>query len=337
MSKRVPAALHTELTEYSALLRALHTSSNLDLATQLTHAVPACRPISPDEAREEGTEEDEDEDEDERLPSASASHEILLDGEGSPRKRKRTGGGETGAKTKAKKGRVRDTWTRWPLLAGDVHVPEWGLEDEVKLLALQVLKALSGSTSTPGVSGFPATAAEDLSSSPPPSPAMGTDVDVDDGEEEEEELLSQPSLRALTVSSATHLAQIFALLVAHVPATEKSMQNRIHPIGWETVLDVAGAYQFFDAAAIERVQRRMEVIYGPSRSHVVHRVQSTFLAQQRLDELSARYELSYLTLPGYEAESPPRHKYSRGPYKKRKTMAAKERVSSENLDKMAKG
>ena len=38
-----------------------------------------------------------------------------------------------------RKGKQRDTWTRWPLLAGDVHVPEWGLLDEVKHVAEHVL------------------------------------------------------------------------------------------------------------------------------------------------------------------------------------------------------
>ena len=53
MGKRpkVPAALHSELSEYSSLLRALRTSDTLDLATQLT--VPAPTLVSSHDADDE--------------------------------------------------------------------------------------------------------------------------------------------------------------------------------------------------------------------------------------------------------------------------------------------
>jgi hypothetical protein len=37
----------------------------------------------------------------------------------------------------APKRQARDGWDRWPLLPSDVHVPEWGFEDEVQLLVSQ--------------------------------------------------------------------------------------------------------------------------------------------------------------------------------------------------------
>ena len=47
MGKRtkVPAALHSELSEYASLLRALRTSNTLDLASQLT-STPNTAPTS---------------------------------------------------------------------------------------------------------------------------------------------------------------------------------------------------------------------------------------------------------------------------------------------------
>ncbi|EKM57226.1 uncharacterized protein PHACADRAFT_59839, partial [Phanerochaete carnosa HHB-10118-sp] len=114
---RVPAALHSELTEYSSLLRALRTSNTLDLASQLT--VPASGPTSlhEDDAASETS-----------LGDESESERPLTETKKAP----------------------KDTWTRWPLLAGDVYVTEWSLEDEVRSIATQALQGQwHGGSSSP--------------------------------------------------------------------------------------------------------------------------------------------------------------------------------------------
>jgi hypothetical protein len=178
---RVPAALHSELTEYSSLLRALRTTNTLDIASQLTKPVPIASSTS---QRETVT----------RDPTPVVSLPS--------NKRKRRGGGDEGSNKR------KDNWTRWPLLSGDVHVPEWSLEDEIKLLVSQGLK-LHSSTHTSNVDG-----------------------------EDEEEMDHRPFLDALIISSSTHLSYILSLLAAHVPLAAKSMQDRYNPIAWQNVLDI---------------------------------------------------------------------------------------------------
>ena len=45
-------------------------------------------------------------------------------------------------------------------------------------------------------------------------------------------------LPSLTDACTAHLTHILALLSAHVPRSENSMQGRTAPIGWESVLDI---------------------------------------------------------------------------------------------------
>ena len=69
------------------------------------------------------------------------------------------------------------------------------------------------------------------------------DIDWDNEDEDEEDQLAMSTLglQALTADAAAFLARVLALVAAHVPAAEKSMQNRVRPISWETVVDVACA------------------------------------------------------------------------------------------------
>ncbi|KAI0922697.1 hypothetical protein AcV5_009599 [Taiwanofungus camphoratus] len=287
---KVPAALHSELSEYAALLRALRTNDNLDLALQLTRAT------STPTSDRVGLAVDGD-GESERPLSDSVSQDALHDEfEVSPTNVRRTLKRRASASgSPSKKERVRDTWTRWPLMTGDVHVPEWSLEDEVKLIALQTLK--SEPFSAPG-EGVPA-----------------SDQDGDDSS------LSLPNLHALTSDSAIHLSRILALLAAHVPPAEKSMQNRVRPINWETVLEVVGANRLVEANVLHSVRQRMERMYGPSPLRAVERLRVMHSVEQRLVNACSAHELSFLALPGYDpTASLPKRK--RGPYRKRQKVAS---------------
>ena len=244
---RVPAALHSELTEYASLLRALRTSNTLDLASQLTSApVTASASLYGDEHVQPVL---DDEGESERPSTTTDSQdqvdELAEDDDASVRKLKRKAKQASKKKLKAPK----DNWTRWPLLAGDVHVPEWNLEDEVKLLATQALEAQlydlpSSSPNAPQqVIDHPSEEAVTEMLSPITSPAP---ISADAASEKDDSsvvdaidsLLSSPVLGALSASSGRLLSQILALLAACVPSGEKSMQNRRHPVNWESVLDI---------------------------------------------------------------------------------------------------
>lgn len=190
--KTVPTALHTELSEYASLLRALRTSDTLDLSSQLTKAQP-------------------------RTSTFAHEDDIGNAGDGIiPASRDITPNVISASKSKgspATQGASKKTnWTRWPLLEGDVHTPEFGFEDEIATIASEVLK-LQRQADMEGDNGPP--------------------KDDDEGA-----YLPQSFLDSLTLASSTHLSQILSMLAAHIPLAETSMQNRIKPIGWEDVLDI---------------------------------------------------------------------------------------------------
>ncbi len=216
---RVPASLHNELTEYSSLLRALRTSNTLDLASQLTaHAASGSR-LDEDEDDVDPIDDDDADCESERPPDESVAPSFVSEerseasGVASSRR--------VASKATTRSIGTRDTWTRWPLLAGDVHAPEWSLEDEVKSMAMQTLNA--GHVEE--------------------NPAQDN-LSVDhssDFEDTAESRLTPHALNAITESTGRHLAQILALLAAYIPPNEKSMQNRVRPLNWESVLSIAVA------------------------------------------------------------------------------------------------
>ncbi|KZT22965.1 hypothetical protein NEOLEDRAFT_1070533 [Neolentinus lepideus HHB14362 ss-1] len=263
--KRVPAALHSELSEYASLLRALRTNSALDLTEHLI------RPSSVHTEDSSDSEDDLADDDDVPVPSTSALPPRLHRKGSSKGKSKQVDFDMSEVIPSPSTQKRRDTWTRWPLLAGDVHVPEWNLEDEVKSLAVQTLSERlfveAGTTSAQ------------------------PEIEVDDDE--------IVPLDALVFSTSEHLAHLLSALAAHFPLAEKSMQNRVKPIAWKTVLDVAASSGFADAkyvqifqisfgsichrniqdcdlvfvltavtnySTIERVRTRMENIYEPSES-----------------------------------------------------------------------
>ncbi|CCM03057.1 uncharacterized protein FIBRA_05177 [Fibroporia radiculosa] len=315
----IPAALHHEVSEYAALIRALRTSHTLDLSEQLVRAsVPTVDDLlSDDELDNDG--DDGADDNRYRTPAVETSNvpdNEGYEGDASAASRIRTRSvsvsalPETRKRTRTGKSRARDTWTRWPLLAGDVHVPEWGLEDEVELMASRALKRVPQALAPAVVAG------EDDSKPFPGGIEGGVDEDVE---------LEPASLHALTDDSATYLARILALLAAHTGSYTKRMQDRLRPFDWEAVLAIVGASSLVDPNVVRNVHRRLEVLYKPSQSHVVERVQTTSSLQLRLASMCERHDASLFTLAGYDplAGMP---KKPKKPYKKRKTSAVKEEV-----------
>lgn len=215
--KLIPTELHSELSEYSSLLRALRTSHTLDLSSQLTQrqSSPQSGSTSQEDLDQLIVLDDADRSEDDLRKEADA-HTLEAMAADTCYREARPSASQTPGKKKS------DTWTRWPLLAGDVLVPEWRFEDEIKLFALHVLR-----------SHYHQDAASD----------------EDDWDEEFE---SSAWASSLAQVSSLHLSRILALLATHTPIGNKSMQNRINPVGWEMVINALGAYgsDFIDETSV---------------------------------------------------------------------------------------
>jgi hypothetical protein len=227
--KPVPAALHSELTEYSSLLRALRTANTLDVVSHLPHPHPAVST-----ADDNDFDSDKDPESTSEHPANPQIHDTIpavgqstistaLGTRKSTTKHKR----KSSASTSTNRTNKRDTWTRWPLLADDVHVPEWGLEDEINLIASHAIKRHPSSSGIllPGTNS---------------RPDWGTSIEAE-SDTPSDESESPSYLSALALHTSNYLSQILALLAAYTPPREKSLQNRIEPISWENVLGVLGS------------------------------------------------------------------------------------------------
>ncbi|KAF8809400.1 hypothetical protein BYT27DRAFT_7337171 [Phlegmacium glaucopus] len=217
--KRIPTALHSELTEYASLLRALRTKDAMDLTVHLSgNVAPPAKP-----------------------------------------KRK------------------RDHWTRWPLLLEDVPIPEWTLEDEVTVIASRVIKAHPTPT-------FPVTEGPLEHDDPSHTDyVMNTEFEEDDPD--------YPFyVPYLTSVVATLLSTTFSLLAKHTPSRPASMQNRIEPLNWRSVIDVIVACdipEYSNPKILENVIRRMEAIYGPSFSPLEGKMATSYRAVERMKNKAA--------------------------------------------------
>jgi hypothetical protein len=143
----------------------------------------------------------------------------------------------------------KDAWTRWPLLIQDVPTPEWTLQDEVERLANRFLH-------------------------PPSSP--------NEGAEGVEEPIDPVAIKHLTLQTTEYLSHLFAAIAAHIPMVEGSMQNRLKPLNWESVLAIVGATGTVDPrygfrtftpefiathcpySSMERVSECLKGVYGTS-------------------------------------------------------------------------
>lgn len=241
--KRIPAALHSEISEYASLLRVLRVTDALDITTQLTRL-----DSGPSRNATLANEEEMG-----RHESPTSSHVVhggvaLVEEKGhSPA----LGTSQTS----------RNTWTRWPLLAEDVHIPEWKFEDEVQSLAKQALLS-------------------DLSTSSELPASTSSDLNVP-SEDQVEALLPPSSLRVLADVSSSHLEKILSALASYTPVVDKSTHHRRHPLGWESVLNIVSASGLVDGeyvrlnhrceeetdleyyiSIIRNVRPRLEAIYG---------------------------------------------------------------------------
>jgi hypothetical protein len=231
--KPVPAALYSEFTEYSSLIRALRTSNSLDVTSHITKPRPySVRDDSELESDGDLSGSPNNAESSSRLSNVDLPESAFHSRDISPAVSGPSSSVEPPSKTNRKRKRNsttpsrprrRDVWTRWPLLANDVYIPEWSLEDEIGILAANALKLHPR----------------------PPLPVLRSESSTPSSDDEDtEDQDSQadgdaPSyLPPLTNAASNYLSTILALLVAHTPNRPQSQQNRIEPIGWQAVLNI---------------------------------------------------------------------------------------------------
>ncbi|KAL1728353.1 hypothetical protein EV714DRAFT_285841 [Schizophyllum commune] len=291
----VPASLHSELTEYSSLIRALHTNSTLDVTS---HLLPSTW-----KGKERATDyEDVDNDsEDEYVAPRTRSASRLsferpssapLAFPSSPPSRSRS------RSSAAKRRAPRESWTRWPLPQGDIYVPEWTWEDEVAAIASQLLtqsRPPAAPSPSPLAFELPETqpdptrqssqatvsttieetssedSDEDDNSAPTlpqsqPHPPATQEEDAEESDTAEDEEPLPPSyLSALSQDSATFMSQVLALLAAHTPLRPGSLQNRIGTLTWRNVIDILSVSGFpgVDGSLLRNMITKLEKVYDP--------------------------------------------------------------------------
>ncbi|KAK7036405.1 hypothetical protein VNI00_011602 [Paramarasmius palmivorus] len=175
----------------------------------------------------------------------------------------------------------RDNWTRWPLLVDDVPLPEWSLQDEIAHIVSFLQRhshSQSISNTPPPVHTYGDSPPDpDPEESIPPSSSIPAESDHSD-RDSDVAIDPPPFLPSLTLTANHLLQRTFAALAFITPPRPPSMQNRLDPIGWETVLEAFALASLqtpgnpHDLEAthriVEKVRQRMEVIYGPSQPKV---------------------------------------------------------------------
>ena len=254
--KKKTQKLRQELSEYTSLIRALHTASTQDLLPHLIGtfprppSVPSSRSTSAHPSRSSGA----------TSTSGSRSRQGL--GDEKPETRSNSSEGQDDG--------TRDIWTRWPLLRDDVYVPEWTLQDEVKSIAersaREWLEAYASDdvdeeVAQPGqsphrmdIDGKGEVSDEEGESSngnhdgtSPLQTSMSGDGVTDRVHPlPEESLLTKGVLNGLFLDSSNLLSQTFAVLAAHRPSVDAGMQSRLRTMDWKSAFNVIGSAGFID-------------------------------------------------------------------------------------------
>ena len=230
-SKSVPAAFHSELSEYASLLRAIRTNSTLDIVPQLSKANPRVRSSGYDSDQGDSlvSEEDAQLNDPDTLNEASE----FTQGRKVKKSSKGKAQGESSSKT-AKRSRRKleedDNWTRWPLLKEHCPLPEWTFDEEVMAVAEQCLRFQTSVSQDPKGS-------EDA--------AMSRIEDLD-GDDINDFTLSPAHLSGLTLEAASKLTSILSLLASHRPSATFTKHGRLAPMSWLDVLEVVGMAGIFD-------------------------------------------------------------------------------------------
>lgn len=258
--------MRRELSEYTSLIRTLHTTSTQDLLPHLTRTFPRppSAPLSPHLRKRRSLSAISHPS---QASSTVAHAHHRADGSGSDEEGEDKTSETTPSSPRSEQrlGIDRDLWTRWPLLRDSVYVPEWTLQDEVKSIAERAArrwleahadeeltdKPINRPSSVLHDSGVSSenrapdrtrkkldieSMAEDAPSRPPEPTSPGVAEKV--LPLPEEELLTKGVLDGLYLEASTLLSQILAALAAHRPAADPGLQNRLRTMDWKDALNV---------------------------------------------------------------------------------------------------
>ncbi|PVF95150.1 hypothetical protein CPB86DRAFT_764544 [Serendipita vermifera] len=225
--KKPSQRLRHEVSEYTSLIRTLHTSSTRDIVPHLVGVFPPPLPPTRNQSSDEFK----------PIDSSSESSDHAAKKAQRSNKRKGVHSETIGDRDSSTEPSARGgIWDRWPLLQQSVHVPEWTLQDEVKAIAERTIKDWIHENH---------------------GSASATDASIS------ESLLSQSTLYGLSLEASTFLSHIFGLLAAHRPAHDASLQNRLKATDWKTTLSILTASEIISHDNIETAKATMERIFGP--------------------------------------------------------------------------
>ena len=241
MARRVPAALHSELSEYASLVRSLSTSQALDLSSHLSQIGASSSRNSEYEDEEEIDQLDPTDDDGE------GQNQDVEQSSSGPAKLK--GVKRASSAEERKELRAAQRKTRWPLRPDKVPRPEFELRDEVQSIVERHRRKQRLSLSIASQPG-PSTQTLDANEGDSPS---GSDSDAEGDD------VTLPVLTSLT---AAHLRTLLDSCAAHVPKAPPAMYKRLSPMNWKGVLAAASASDAVPPDVLERVEKRLRAIYG---------------------------------------------------------------------------
>ncbi|THG96015.1 hypothetical protein EW145_g7859, partial [Phellinidium pouzarii] len=218
-TKRVPAAQHSELTEYASLLRTLRTNHTLDLAAHLSQHPPSSSQFGSNHGYDYSSDSDLSDAHHVQYPTASPGATSLPRTSDKHAPRLGTSSarsGESSRRVSSVEAEAAGGPSQLKLKNRDVSRPEWDLADEVQLIAAHVRRQHHAARrGTPIPSNIDPTLADSF---PPPTaeddnPESYSDFSTDEesGPSSTHALAHASAKRALAASSAAHLRALLAL------------------------------------------------------------------------------------------------------------------------------
>jgi hypothetical protein len=244
MSNRVPLSLHSEFTEYASLLRSLRTSHILDLTSHLSQYQSS--------TSQQSIDDHEDDPEQAGEGRVDGSFQVAHSEASSSSTRVRIDRNEPNEGTsldpdlRSRRAPTRDTWTRWPMLSGDVQKPEWSLQDEVQHIVHTIRKNQRIQEK--------AAVQSDLLRQPGSSTRLNE-------EDDDAETLDESIFPVLTALTAEYLRALLDVCAEHIPSVAVSSRARLGALSWPGVLAAASASGIASPEAIHKVEVQLKTIY----------------------------------------------------------------------------
>ncbi|EIW81672.1 hypothetical protein CONPUDRAFT_102379 [Coniophora puteana RWD-64-598 SS2] len=138
--------------------------------------------------------------------------------------------------------------------------------------------------------------------------ATGADDSSENSDNDDIEPVSTPALNGLSTESAHTILRLLAELATHRARAAGRSFNRMWPFDWEDVLHVAAARGIVEPHVIEAVYSRLQAIYGPPHTgqevsyltdlRPVHKARATASAKAASRQVfTPAFENSFLDVP----------------------------------------